>query len=226
MTTSIRPHERVAPPPAPLAPARSLPTRRSRPALWLAGVLAVIVCALGAAALVRSVGSTHPYLAVARPVSAGEKIMDDDLRVVEINAAAGLNPIPTAERGTVVGSYAKVTLVPGTLLARDQLTTELVPGPGKHLVSISLEPEMLPARTLQPGDRLLLVTTPDPRAAAAEKPQPLAPPPTFEANVHKVGAPAPGGGVVVDVIVAATDGPTVAALAAAGRIVPVITAGG
>ncbi|MEN3308880.1 MAG: hypothetical protein V7603_5082 [Micromonosporaceae bacterium] len=224
--TARAPRPAPAPVAGPLPPARNLPARRSRPALWLAGLLAVIVCGLAAAALVRSVGTTHPYLAVTRQVAIGEKIADGDLTVVEINAAAGLNPIGASERSSIVGSYAKVTLTPGTLLVRDQLTTQQVPGAGRHLVSISLKPELQPARPLAPGDRLLLVATEDPRTVQEKNgPQPLAPPPTFDAIVHKVGKPTTAGDVVVDVTVSDKDGPTVAALAAAGRIVPVVTAG-
>lgn len=210
----------------PLPPARNLPARRSRPALWLAGLLAVVVSALGVAALVRSVGTTRPYLAVAHEVPVGARIDNDDLAVVEINAAAGLKPIAASERDSVVGSYAKVTLTPGTLLVRDQVTDQQTPGDGQTLVSISLKPEMQPARPLRPGDLLLLVVISDTQSQQEDKgPQPLAPPATFEASVHKVGDPTPAGDVVVDVVLSKNDGPTVAGLAAAGRIVPIVAAG-
>jgi hypothetical protein len=75
-----------------------------------------------------------------------------------------------------------------------------------------------------------LVQTPDPRGATSVTGQAgadpaLLNPPTTPATVVDLGNPTPAGDRVVDVTVAATDGPHIAALVAAGRIAIVVTAG-
>jgi hypothetical protein len=103
-----------------------------------------------------------------------------------------------------------VPLVAGTLLAPGQLTSEPVPGPGEQLVAVPLAADQLPGGSLRAGDPVLLVAT----AGGSEDP-----PRTFPARVHEA-APAAGRGtgLVVSVLVAATDGPVVATLAAADRL--------
>ncbi|MFG1925526.1 SAF domain-containing protein [Cryptosporangium sp. NPDC048952] len=122
--------------------------------------LAVALVAIGgllAAFAFYAATRTGDFLAVRRPVAAGATITEQDLAVVQVNSAAGLTPVPSSQRGNVVGKRAKVSLVPGTLLTADQLTdTELV-GPGQQQVGIGLKPEQMPASQLRPGDKVRLV---------------------------------------------------------------------
>jgi hypothetical protein len=192
----------------------------------IAGLLVAIVCALAAVALVQAVGRSDPALALARPVPMGTQITADDLAVVQVPSQSGLNPVPADDKDKVVGRYAAMPLAAGTLLTPDQVTDNPMPGPGKQLVSLSLKAEKMPARALQPGDKLALVVIPDDRVATGGDggAQPLAPPATFGGQVVKVGEPTATGDVVIDVAVAKADGPTVAALAAQSRIALVVTA--
>ncbi|MGW0545601.1 SAF domain-containing protein, partial [Streptomyces griseoincarnatus] len=91
-------------------------------------------------------------------------------------------------------------------------------GPGDQVVGVSVKPSQLPATKLTPGQRVLVVSTPDPDAAAVDKPVPAAPK-TLAATVIAVGAPAVGtGNSVIDVAVPAKDGPGLAALVAMGNV--------
>jgi len=65
-----------------------------------------------------------------------------------------------------------------------------------------------------------LAGVPDPQASAGSSPA------TITATVASATPPATNGNVRVDVAVAQADGPTVAAMAAAGRIVIVVTTRG
>jgi hypothetical protein len=211
-------------PPVPAASLARLPRRRSL-GMWALGVVLVVLGSVGAYVLVVQEGMTHPYLAVSHKVPYGAAIQDSDLTVINVNAAVGLNPIPAAQRAQVVGQHAAADLYPGTLLIRDQLTKTAIPAPGQQLIGIELKPGQLPARALKPGDAVVLVVVPptglagipDPQSSAAAQPS------SIPATVAGTTAPATNGNVRVDVAVATSDGSVVAAMAAAGRIVLVVT---
>jgi hypothetical protein len=211
--------------PAPVpAPIPRLPRRR-RWGLFALGVVLVVVCAVVAYLLVVTAGVTRPYLAVTHKVPYGATLRDGDLTVVDVNPAAGLAPIPASQRDQVVGKHTAADLFPGTLLTRGQLTDLAIPAPGQELVGVELKPAQLPARTLKPGDAVILVVVPpssltgvpDPQASSSSRPA------TITATVAGAAPPETNGNVRVDVAVSQSDGPTVAAMAAAGRIVIVVT---
>jgi SAF domain len=214
-------------PPAPaalVAPNARLPRRRRWGMLAL-GVVLVAICAVVAYLLVVTSGVSRPYLAVTHKISFGATIRDGDLTVVHVNRAAGLKPIPANQRGQVVGKYAAADLFPGTLLTRDQLTDRVIPAPGQQLVGIELKPAQVPARTLRPGDSVLLVVVPPSNLAGAPDPQTSGSrvPATINATVAGTAPPEANGNVRVDVAVSRADGPAIAAMASAGRIVIVVT---
>jgi hypothetical protein len=211
---------------SPVPVATRIQPRRRRPGLIAFGILAVVLGALGASFLVLSIGNTSGYLAVARPVSIGTKLTAADLRVVNINAAPGLSPIPAEERSRVLERYAKVDLVPGSLLTVDQLTETAGPAQGQQLIGIGLKSGNLPAaRSLRAGDSLLIVVLPDPRTVSVDpSPKASGQAPqvnnqnTFKCTVFGASKPHPDGQVVIDVIVRSSDGPAILAYASQGRI--------
>ncbi|SRR6266540_683558 len=227
-TTSRTVTTRGASPSAPAAaPVGRLPRRR-RWGLLAVGVVLVAVGAVAAYLLVVTAGVTRPYLAVNRNIPYGATIGAGDLTVVDVNPAAGLQPIPASHRDQVIGKYAAADLFPGTLLTRAHLTDLAIPAPGQQLVGIELKPAQVPARTLKPGDAVILVIVPptgvvgvpDPKASTPAKPE------SIRATVAAATPPATNGNVRVDVAVSQADGPTVATMAAAGRIVVVVTTRG
>jgi hypothetical protein len=223
LTASARPGPAGSPtvPTAPSAPtvARVQPRRRSHLLIAL-GVVLTVLGTLGAYAYSAATGPAS-FLAVARPVAVGVQIGQDDLRVVDVNAALGLQPIPAGDRGKYVGRYAKVDLVPGTLLTAEQVTDAPIPGPGEQLFGVELKPAQMPATALRRGDKVLLVVTPDARAAVATETKPNQPPvapATIEATVANVGPAQSDGQIVVDVVVPRRDGPNLVSLSAQGRL--------
>src|SRR5436305_1323855 len=126
--------------PAPAAaPVGRLPRRR-RWGMYAVGVVLVVIGAVLAYLFVVTAGVTRPYLAVNRTVPYGAVIGTDDLTVVDVNPAAGLQPIPASQRDQVIGKHAAADLFPGTLLTRAQLTDLAIPAPGQQLVGIELKP--------------------------------------------------------------------------------------
>lgn len=209
-----------APVPAPLG---RLPRRR-RWGIVALGIILVAVCAVVAYLLVVTAQVTRPYLAVSHQIPYGATITADDLTVVNVNPAAGLQPIPAADRTQVIGKHAAADLFPGTTLTRAQLTDRAIPAPGEQLVGIELKPAQAPVRTLKAGDSVLvvilpsasLVGVPDPKGGATRTE-------SVKATVAAASPPATNGNVRVDVAVSQGDGPNVAAMAAAGRIAIVLT---
>ncbi len=205
--------------PAPVLPP---PRRRRRPALLALAVAMVVVGALGAAHLATSLGETSSVIAVAREVPQGQMLTAADLVEARVPADPALAPIPYADRDRVIGLLAAGTLTRGSLLTADALTGQRLPPPGQQLVGIGVSAVQLPATALQPGDGVLLVSvaadgTADGAASAAPR--------TVAASVVTSGEPGTDGLRVVDVLVAAADGPDVAARAAAGQVAIVVVAG-
>ena len=180
------------------------------------GVLAIVLAALGSATLFRAVGPSQEYLALARDVPVGAQVTASDLRVVRLNASPGLSPVPLSEVDEVIGRYAAVPLVAGSLLTPEQLTTAPVPGPGEQLVAVSISRDRIPGGMLRAGDPILLVAT----GGSSSDDEP---PRTFSARVHDVrSAAGRGSDLVVSLLVDQRDGAAIAGLAASGRVAVVL----
>ncbi|WP_328383713.1 SAF domain-containing protein [Micromonospora zamorensis] len=209
---------------APYAVPRVAPQRRWRPALvWLAVAL-VAAGGLIAAAVLRKVGTTAEYLAVSSTVEVGSTVDRSDLSTVRITVDPALKPIRASAADEVIGKFAAVALVPGTLLTRAQLTDTAVPGQGEQLVGLSLPQERLPAERIKPGARVLLIVTAD-GGPVGDQQQGTAAPLSIKATAVDVRAGAKEGTTLLNVAVADRDGPLIASRAAAGRIVVALTTG-
>ncbi|MFE0588768.1 SAF domain-containing protein [Micromonospora echinospora] len=203
---------------APVAPPKVVRQRRMRPGLLGLAVLLIALGGLGAAFAVTSVRATGTYLAVARPVAVGSVLSADDLMSVQVAGGQGLKPVAAAEIDDVIGKRAAVTLTPGTLVTPAQLTDKPLLGPDQQQLALGLKPSEVPARTLRPGDKVLLVSTPtktnDGRTTSSAT--------RFTATVIDSDSPETST-VVVYLAVSVRDVPAVVALAAEQRIALVLT---
>jgi SAF domain len=202
------------------APALPPPRRRRRPALLALAVAMMVLGALGAAYLAASVGQTSAVIAVAREVPWGRTITAADLVEARVPADPALDPIPYGDRDQVIGMIAATTLTPGSLLTRSALTDQQLPPPGQQLVGVGVSAVQLPTTALRPGDDVLLV----PVAAGGGTQAAGGASAAVDATVVASGPPGTDGLRVVDVLVDATDGPDVAARAAAGLVAIVVVA--
>lgn len=204
---------------APVAPPTVIRQRRMRPGLLGLAILLIALGGLGSAFAVTSVRATGTYLAVARPVAAGSVLGADDLTSVQMAGGQGLRPVPADRIDDVIGKRAAVTLTPGTLVTQDQLTDQPLLGPGQQQIALGLKPSEVPARTLRPGDRVLLISTP---AKSADGRTTTTSVTRFTATVIDSDT-AEGNTVVVYLAVAVRDVPAVVALAAEQRVALVLT---
>ena len=166
------------------------------------------------------------YLAVTRPVAAGEALQAADLTTVQMNAGPGLAPVPAGDLRRVLGKRAAVSLVPGTLLSQAQLSDRRLLGEGERQVAVGLKPDRLPARRLGAGAQVQLVATPpaSETAAAGTEAAQAGPPETFDATVVDTAGPGEDTTVVVYLAVDEGEAPRIVTLAAADRITMVLKA--
>ncbi|MGI5213867.1 SAF domain-containing protein [Plantactinospora sp. CA-290183] len=207
-------------------PAAAIPQRRvvrgrsvRRGRLGVAVAL-MAVCALGAVALFGYVSRTQPYLAIARDVPVGAQVTAADLATVHLNPDPGIAGVRSDRADSVVGKYASVALLSGTLLNAGALVDKPLPAPGEQVVGVALKAGQMPSTPLRPGASVLLVSTEE---AVQDKPTAAAL--TIQAAVVHVIAGARDDTATVSVAVRESDGPTVARLAAQGRLVLTLTAG-
>src|SRR6266498_5715510 len=133
-------------------PWRTRRRRRRVPYLALGGLL-VVVCVLGFAAATVRLGQRVAVLAVAQPVSAGQRIEAADLTQVSAADDPSLGLIPVALASAVVGRTAVVPLLPGTLLTRSLIGDAAFPPAGKVVASLAVKPGQYP-QGLAAGSRV------------------------------------------------------------------------
>jgi hypothetical protein len=200
---------------------RGLPRRR-RPAMIALAAALIGAGILASAALYHREDHQVPVVMVTAAVPVGAVITSSDIGTTTVAAGPGVQVIPARELSQVVGLVAATSLRPGTLLAPSELTSKLSPGPGQDLVPVAVKPSGLPASGLAPGDQVLVVATPASGGSASGTAPVLVSP--VQATVEAVDAvPDQDGSDVVDLLVAAADGPNVAEQAATGQIALVVT---
>jgi hypothetical protein len=208
--------------PGSLAP---LPRQRRRSMLALGLVLAGLGALIAAWAFT---SSSHRVmvLAVTRDVPAGAHVTTADLTPEAVAVGSGVKTIPARQESQVTGEVAAVGLVAGTLLAPSDLTSALVPGPGQQLVPVALKAVQLPASGLAPGEQVLIVATPGSAGqAGSAQSGPASLAQDAPATVYQVSPPDASGAVVVDLLIAAADGPAVARQDSTGQLALIVTKG-
>jgi hypothetical protein len=197
-------------PPREAGQMRPLPSRRS-PMMLVVGVALTALGALVAWQVYGVASQRVPVLVMARDVPVGQQIQAQDLRTVALGVDAAVQSVDAAGKSALIGKRAAVDLKAGSLLAPAHVTETLVPGPGEVVVPVALKPSRLPARGIQPGDRVVATT-----ASTAEPGRGV--PQDHPARVDRVGQPDVDGLVVVDLIVPAQAGTILARQAADGQI--------
>ncbi|MFE1789152.1 SAF domain-containing protein [Streptomyces sp. NPDC059525] len=215
-----------SPAPAP----RVVRQRRRRPGLIALSVALIAAGGLSGALLFTASGQRSSVLVVARDVPVGATLTEADLAPASLALDPVVKAVPAAKKAGLVGQRAAVALKAGSLLSPGQITAVSLVKTGEQLVGVALKPSQLPASRLAPGQKVLIVSTPDPAqagaAAAAGKPaEPTPAPKTLAATVVAVGVAAPATGVVVvDVAVPAADGPVLASRVATGAVALIVAA--
>jgi hypothetical protein len=155
-----------APVAEPVAAPRALRKRQFRGKHVVAAVLMIVLGGVLAGAAFFTATRSESVLVVARQVPAGSVLTGKDLRVAQLNTQ-GLPAVRASDRGQVLGKRTTVTLLRDQLLMRGAVTSAKVLQPGQQQVGILLDQGRMPAERLHPGDRVLLLETPDTRTYTA-----------------------------------------------------------
>ncbi len=137
-------------------PTTRLPSSRERrPALAALAVLLIAGGAVLAGWLALRQSQTESYLVVDQTIHYGDQIERGDLRTIELPADSG-DFILASQRNEVIDSYARVELVPNTVLAGGMYGDAPELAGDQDIVGLNLDPSQYP-KTLKPGDSVVVV---------------------------------------------------------------------
>ncbi len=157
-------------PAAALASKPGLRMRPQRPMRAVVGALVVVASVVAALAIYTRIGNRTDVLAVARDVLAGEQIGADDLEVVAISSDDGIPTVPASQRNTIVGQYARVRLLSGSLLVADSVQAKPLVDPDRVLMSVVVPVGLVPVGLREQSRVVLVVTPPTP---GGQRPPPV-----------------------------------------------------
>ncbi len=141
------------------------PTARRRNRI-AAGVALAAVALGGNLLLYSTLDDAEPVVQVVRDVPAGSQITPDMLRTVEVDADSTVNVINGDRLDSLIGSYAKVRLVSGSLVTAESLQSGPLVSAGNSVVAIQVADGALPVG-LRERSAVLLVIPADRSAAPA-----------------------------------------------------------
>jgi hypothetical protein len=131
---------------------------RSIPYLLL-GVLLVLACVGGFVLVSLNSGDRRPVLALARGVSVGQVLTEQDLRQVNVAVDPGVAVVGVDQATTVVGRSLATSLSAGALLTPDSVGSSTVPPVGQAVAALALKPGQVPAE-VNAGARVSVVFMP------------------------------------------------------------------
>jgi len=115
--------------------------RRNRIAL---GVLLAAIAIGGNLFVYAGIDNAEPAVQVVRDVPAGEQLTADMLRTVDVDADSTVNLVAGERLDSLVGSYAKVRLVSGSLVTAESLQPSPLVSAGSSVVAIQVGEGTLP----------------------------------------------------------------------------------
>lgn len=211
------------PPTIPPAPHLPEPKRQRRPLLLAAGIVLVVLGAVGAYWLATSSSHRVAVVALAADVPWGQVITAADVVEAQIVADPVLRPIPWTDRASIVGNRAASDLHAGALVTDRDLMTEQIPADGQALVGVAVKAGHLPVTELAARQQVWIASTNTSTVTTAGPPTGTAAP--IRAVVLTAGEPDASGARTVDVLVADSDAATVAGWSAAGVAAIIVVPG-
>ena len=131
-------------------------TRVRTPYLGL-GVLLVVLGALTFGLWSSTSTARQTVLAATRDIPSGDVIAASDLREVQVSADSGTSLVAAAQKTTIVGKRAAVTIPSGSLLASGSVRDGAQLAHGEAIVSVILAPGAAPVPDLRVGDHVVAV---------------------------------------------------------------------
>jgi hypothetical protein len=182
MQLTSRARRRPAPDEAPAAPpiagrratpadrlefGRAGEARHRNPGWLLAGVLLVLVSAIGGVLLFASADDRHGVLVAAADLEVGQPLRRADLRVVQMSAAEGVSTLGTDDAAVLIGQIAIGRIPAGTVLNPSMFDTSSPLAAGEMVFGAALDPGEAPLSGVVVGSAVRLLATPRAIAGAA-----------------------------------------------------------
>lgn len=156
--------------PASLADVARTPTpsrwKPRYPARAAIGVLLMVASVLTALAIYQRVGHRRNVLVLTRNVLAGEQVKATDFGPVAVSTDGRLHTVDAGSAPNLVGKFAKVRMLEGTLLVAESLQDRPLVPDGKALTTVTVPATGVPVG-LREGSRLLLTLVPASSAPGA-----------------------------------------------------------
>lgn len=125
------------------APLRIRTTARRRRRLAIG--LALGAVAIGGNVLAyTSLDDGEPVVQAVRDIPAGEQLTRDAFRSVEVELDDDVNAVPADQLDSLLGTYAKVRIVSGSLLVAQAVQADPLVGDGRAVVAVVVPPGELP----------------------------------------------------------------------------------
>lgn len=200
-----------------LAVQATLGRPRVRPRWILAGVVALVLAALGAWYIVDTVQTQNHVIVLRQDVPRGTVVTAEALGQTTVGNVDGVSTVSADMIPALVGQIAQIDLARGALLPDGAVSEQKVPHEGKSLIGLVLAPGRVAAGSaLRPGSPVRLVALPVEETGKAGE--------TFPGTVVSVQQAADGVGVLVNVEVDSSAAVVVQTLAAADRVAVVLDA--
>jgi hypothetical protein len=148
------PRRRRPSPSVPVArfdPGRVADTRHRNPTWIVAGILLVVLSALGGVVLFTSSDDRQEVLVAARDLEPGTALASDDLRIERVALDGGVRAIPATDAASLLGRHATGRVPAGTMLAPAMFATDVPLGPDEVVVGAALDPGEAPLVLLEVG---------------------------------------------------------------------------
>ncbi|RCG27840.1 hypothetical protein DQ384_25255 [Sphaerisporangium album] len=189
-----------------------VPPRERKPALAALALLLVLGGALATTLLVVRSGDRVSAIRITQQIGAGQPIILAAMEEVQI-ADTGIAYVDYRQREKVAATFARVTLLPGTLLTEAMVSTDSEQsGPGKVTLGLALKAGQVPLGLLR-GDHVQVLYVPGSGRGTSQG-RVLAP----SALVESVGSSETSSTGLVSIIVDSSVSPTIAMYASSGEI--------
>lgn len=123
----------------------------------LAGAMVFLLGIGGNLAVYSSLDARSEVLQLVRDVPAGEQISAQDLRPVEVWLDPTVNAVPSGYASQVVGAYARVRLVAGSLIVSEALQEWPLVTPGAAVLAIEVPEAHVPAGLRERSSVLVVI---------------------------------------------------------------------
>ncbi len=135
-----------------------VPPKRQRNTVWMVGGLVLmLVAAVAALSIGRSLADRQSILISGRNIAAGEPIVEADLTVTAAALPAEVESVDPNQIADLVGMVAKESIVKGSVLRLDNFAPADESSSDLGILGAELGPGNYPRIGLQPGDQVLMI---------------------------------------------------------------------